>query len=210
MTLLVASIGFAVLFQGLARSMLRGQRLGRFQHGAIALLVAFACDAVCSFISFGALTGIPPSLSPTRPKQDIAVSDPMSHTLRQFVPRLLMFIDASPFANLVGVEVSTLLAAAPASGRKELEHVKGANLMERNLQYARAAGAFLARADLRRADLSGADLRQADLRGARFDGAELFGANLQGADLSFATGLTREQLASARWDTTTRLPEGLK
>ena len=107
------------------------------------------------------------------------------------------------------VEVSTSLTPMPIAGRRDLEHVKGANLLEGNLRYANAARAFLARADLRRADLSGADLRQADLRGARFDGAELFGSNLQGADLSFATGLTREQLASARLDTTTRLPEEL-
>ena len=35
-------------------------------------------------------------------------------------------------------------------------------------------------------------------------------ANLQGADLSFATGLTREQLTSVRLDATTRLPVELK
>jgi uncharacterized protein YjbI with pentapeptide repeats len=56
------------------------------------------------------------------------------------------------------------------------------------------------------ADLSGADMHQADLRGARFEGAELRGTNLHGADLSFATGLTREQLNGARLDATTRLP----
>jgi uncharacterized protein YjbI with pentapeptide repeats len=209
LTLLVASIGLAIFFQGLARSVLRGHVIRRFQHGAVALLVAFACDAVLSFVSFGALTGIPPHLPPASRAQDIAAAGPMSHTLRQLVPRLLTFIDASPFANFVEAEVSTGLIPMSTGGRKDLEHVKGANLLERNLRYANAARAFLARADLRRADLSGADLRQADLRGARFDGAELFGTNLQGADLSFATGLTREQLASARLDTSTRLPEEL-
>jgi uncharacterized protein YjbI with pentapeptide repeats len=141
--------------------------------------------------------------------QDSAAADPMSHTLRQLVPRLLTLIGASAFANFVEVEVSTSLTPMSTAGKRDLEHVKGANLLERNLRYANAVRAFLARADLRRADLSGADLRQADLRGAQFDSAELFGSNLQDADLSFATGLSRAQLASARLDTTTRLPEEL-
>ena len=207
MTLLVASIGLAIFFQGLARAMLRGHVIRRFQHGTLALLVAFACDAILSFISFGALTGIPPYRPPASQMQDVAAAGPMSHILRQLVSRLLTLIGASPFANFVEAEVSTSLTPMSTAGKRELEHVKGANLLERNLRYANAARAFLARADLRRADLSGADLRQADLRGARLDGAELFGTNLQGADLSFATGLTREQLANARLDTTTRLPE---
>jgi uncharacterized protein YjbI with pentapeptide repeats len=207
-TLLVIAIGFAMLFQSLARTMLRGRTIRRFQHGAVALLFAFACHVVFSLLSFGALTGIPPHLpldGQTQSQTDAATT----LTLRQLVPRLLGLIGASPFATLAEVDVSTKLAPLAADGGEGLHQVKGANLLGRNLRYANATEAFLAKADLRRADLSGADLRRADLRGAHFEGAELLGTNLQGADLSFATGLTREQLSRARLDATTRLPAEL-
>ena len=204
-TLLVMAIGFAMLFQSLARAMLRGRVMRRFQHGAVALLCAFACHGVFSLISFGALTGIPPHL-PAAQTLNQTDTTPTMHALRQLVPRLLTLMQASPFATLAAVDVSTRLAPMPEDGGGHLDKFKGANLLGRNLRYANAAGAFFVRADLRQADLSGADLRQADLRGARLEGAELRGTNLQGADLSFATGLTREQLTSTRLDATTRLP----
>jgi uncharacterized protein YjbI with pentapeptide repeats len=208
-TLLVTAIGFAMLFQGLARTMLRGRTIRRFQHGAVALLFAFACHVVFSLLSFGALTGMPPHLPLAGQTQSQTDAAPTIHALRQLVPRLLKLIDVSPFATLAEVDVSTKLAPLAADGEGSLNQVKGANLLGRNLRYANATGAFLAKADLRQADLSGADLRRADLRGARFEGAELLGTHLQGADLSFATGLTREQLTRARLDTTTRLPAEL-
>ena len=208
-TLLVIAIGFAMLFQGLVRTMLRGRTIRRFQHGAVALLCAFACHVVFSLLSFGALTGIPPHPPLAGQTQNQTDAAPTIHALRQIVPRLLRLIDASPFATLADVDVSTKLSPLAADGEGSLNQVKGANLLGCNLRYANATGAFLAKADLRQADLSGADLRRADLRGAHFEGAELLGTNLQGADLSFATGLTREQLTRARLDTTTRLPAEL-
>jgi len=82
------------------------------------------------------------------------------------------------------------------------------------------AGADLMGLDLRMRDLADADLRgalliAADLRGCRLDrtdllGADLRDADLSGADLSTALFLTRPQLATARGDSGTLLPPGLR
>jgi uncharacterized protein YjbI with pentapeptide repeats len=208
-TLLVAAIGFAVLFQGLARTVLRGLVVGRYKHGAVALMLAFGIDVVLSFLSFGALTGVPPQLYTANQLQQHLAPKLGAADIRRLVPRLLALLDYSPFASLAEVDVSTRPTAATGQGKELLTLVQGAPLKDRNLRYANAVRAFLVNADLRGADLLGADLRQADLRGARFDGAELHGTHLQGADLTYATGLTREQLAAAWVDATTRLPEAL-
>jgi uncharacterized protein YjbI with pentapeptide repeats len=208
-TLLVAAIGFAVLFQGLARTLLRGHVVGRYKHGAVALMLAFSIDVVLSFLSFGALMGIPPHLYTANQSQQRLVPSLGAADIRRLVPRLLALIDYSPFANLAEVEVSTRLAPLTGQGREILMLVKGAALKDRNLRYTNALHAFLVNADLRGADLLGADLRQADLRGARLEGARLHGTNLQGADLTYATGLSREQLASAWIDAATRIPDYL-
>jgi hypothetical protein len=60
---------------------------------------------------------------------------------------------------------------------------------------------------LRGALLLGADLRDADLRLADLLGADLRGADLSGADLSSSLFVTPMQVAAARGDATTRLPE---
>lgn len=72
--------------------------------------------------------------------------------------------------------------------KKHLEHVKEAPLDSANLLYARATGAFLAKANLQGADLTEANLQEADLRGSTLSNAKLKGsiliwAQLQGADL---------------------------
>lgn len=96
--------------------------------------------------------------------------------------------------------------------RAELQGVKARRAILRDalLQHA-----DLQRADLREADLQGggfqeAHLEGADLREAHLEGAFLEGARLEGADLSTALGLTREQLESAHYDDTTKLPEYLR
>lgn len=73
---------------------------------------------------------------------------------------------------------------------------------------AKRKGADLRGADLFGASLLGADLRDADLRGADLRGVDLRGADLRGADLRGALFLTPSQLASARGDGRTALPEG--
>lgn len=117
-------------------------------------------------------------------------------------------------------------------------HLQGANLGEANLQYAnlREANlqyanlafanlqfADLAEAQLQNAKLQGAQLQLAHLSGARLELARLHGAdlqtaylqnaNLQGADLRETdlrntTGLGSTGLGGARWDETTKFPEG--
>jgi uncharacterized protein YjbI with pentapeptide repeats len=93
------------------------------------------------------------------------------------------------------------LARADVPGRRR-DH-RGADLVGARLKGAGLRGASLRGALLVAADLRGADLRRADLIGA-----DLRGADLRGADLTGALFLTRPQLASARGDTTTRLPAG--
>jgi hypothetical protein len=208
-TLLVAAIGSAVLFQGLARTLLRGRVVRPYTHGAVALVLAFAIDVVLSLLSFGALTGVPSHLSPQLQAPPRAATHTAVDDLRRLVPRLFAFIGCSPFANLAEMDVSTRLFPPTAQQDESLSQVVGAHLSSRNLRYANAVRAFLVKADLRGADLSHADLRYADLRGAQFDGATLYSANFQGADLMHATGLTSEQLATALTDTTTRLPPSL-
>jgi hypothetical protein len=68
----------------------------------------------------------------------------------------------------------------------------------------------LARADLRGALLIAADLRETDLDRTDLLGADLRDADLSGADLSTVLFLTQPQLNSARGDTRTRLPGGLR
>ena len=117
--------------------------------------------------------------------------------------------------------------------------LNGTDLSKAEFFKARLCGARLAEADLRRADfheacLCDADLHDADLRdadlglahlskadlhdanldgaylvGTDLDGAILDGANLDGVNLRGARHLTQDQLASARGDSETELPEEL-
>ncbi len=103
--------------------------------------------------------------------------------------------------------------------------LRGANLIEAKLIGAKLfkvdlRGVFLFGADLRgailwgaeliEADFRGADLRGAILHAADLRGAVLVGTDLRGADLSKAFSLSQEQVASAKGNAKTRLPEGLK
>ena len=94
-------------------------------------------------------------------------------------------------------------------------NVRGANLANANLRFARAVFGFFGKAnmrgaDLQRADLQNANLQQASFFGADLQGADLTGANLQGVNLSLALNLTDEQVARACVDELTRLPMGLE
>jgi uncharacterized protein YjbI with pentapeptide repeats len=205
LNLTVISCGFAVLFQGLAGTALQGRPFRRYKHGALAILLAGIILTVLSCISFGALTGAPPRVLATnqaKPK----ITWPFSAVgLQRIVPQLLIFIGHGPFAELAEAELSTQLPS-PASRLDIGGTIRGADLRQRNLQYANAVGASLVNADLRAANLVGADLRYADLRGARLQGANLFRANLKGANLRTATGVTHGQLQTALVDQTTLLP----
>ncbi len=106
----------------------------------------------------------------------------------------------------------------------------GTNLEAADLRRASLAGAQLRDANLAIAKLRHANLSQCDLRGAIMRGADLAGAQLTGslltdadltdavlldtdlakADLKKAIGLNQAQIATARGDSKTRLPRGLK
>lgn len=86
----------------------------------------------------------------------------------------------------------------------------GRDLTRADLSGARLAGADLSGAGLRGALLLGADLRGADLARADLLGADLRGADVAGADLTTALFLTRPQIAAARGDGSTRLPDELE
>ncbi|QKW10121.1 pentapeptide repeat-containing protein [Streptomyces sp. NA04227] len=94
------------------------------------------------------------------------------------------------------------LHRAQAPGRRP--NRRGADLFG-----ARLKGADLRGASLRGACLIAADLRGADLRFADLTGADLRDADLSGADLTDAAFLVPPQLAAAKGDPSTRLPEGL-
>ena len=96
---------------------------------------------------------------------------------------IFALIGYSTFSNFRGTDVST--RPENWDGR-DITFVKGADLENRNLQYADAYRAFLAKANLQRADLSGANLMDADLRDADMRKANLHEANLHGADLTDA------------------------
>ena len=76
-----------------------------------------------------------------------------------------------------------------------------------DLRQAMLRNANLGRSYLSSANLEGADLRGADLSYAHFKGTRLKGANLCGANLNNAT-ITEEQLAQAKTNWTTVLPNG--
>jgi|GEM_PF-2750775 hypothetical protein len=88
--------------------------------------------------------------------------------------------------------------------------LREAQLIEANLHMADLCGAALTGADLERANLTGANLSGADLRGTNLAGAnllvaDLHGALLQGANLTGARNLSRQQLLTALYDSSTLL-----
>lgn len=83
--------------------------------------------------------------------------------------------------------------------------LRGIRLVQAFLGGANFKGADLRNADLRAAFLGRADLQRANLTGTLLNNADLRGANLEGI-----VGLTPDQISSARIDTDTHLPAGLK
>lgn len=112
----------------------------------------------------------------------------------------LRSVDALSYPGVVGPLLDQVVAIARA-GAHGPQH-RRADLVGKRLTDLRDA-------DLRGASLLGADLRDADLHRADLLGADLRGADLRGADLSGAFFVTPSQMASARGDASTRLPERL-
>ncbi|NNH76076.1 pentapeptide repeat-containing protein [Nocardia uniformis] len=84
-----------------------------------------------------------------------------------------------------------------------------ANLSGSDLRGASLRGANLTEARLATTDLTGADLTGADLTGAGMSGTILTGTVLIRATVLDTVGLTRRQVAAARTDSDTRLPQDL-
>lgn len=113
----------------------------------------------------------------------------------------LRAVDVGAHRASVGALLQQVSDAVRGPGRPDR---RGADLVGRDLRRARLRGA-----GLRGAYLIGADLRGVDLGTADLLGADLRAADVRGTDLSACLFLTRPQLAAARGDAATRLPEGL-
>ncbi len=192
--LLATSIGAAAGFLKLAGATLSGAehrasswRVAWHDARIVSVLVTLGCGGLLFVLTYGAIDGINPRLV----ERDLVEAVPAPATRfdpRAWVPRLFATVGYNPFANLDDVDVSTKPASwtGKAENTTELDAVKGADLEGRNLCYADAYGAFLAKGFFKRAQLRGADLREADLRGADLRGADLRGANLRWANLDEA------------------------
>ena len=132
--------------------------------------------------------------------------------------------DLAPYlAAHADIAFENLADHPPRADGEGIAAVRGPNLAGRNLRHARISYSSLVNADLRnarldhaaitisdlrRADLSGADLREAALFASNLESAALSGADLRGATLLCVAGLTGSQLAAARTDEATTLPDG--
>jgi hypothetical protein len=144
-----------------------------------------------------------PATAPLRPR--LTAARDHARALRDAGPAELAALDTGGLrreASGLLREVSELVRAELPGPRRDRS---GADLLGRDLRRE-----DLRAACLRGAYLIGADLRGADLRGADLLGADLRGADLRGAELRDALFLTRPQVAAARTDDATALPDGLR
>lgn len=124
---------------------------------------------------------------------------------------LWQICEAAP-AAILAADVEALRSQVGAVLRRVSRQLRGSAGID--LAGADLMGQDLRAYDVRRGDLRGAllvaaDLRELDLSGTDLLGADLRDTDVRGADLSGALFLTRPQLAAARGDSATRLPEGL-
>ncbi|MCD2192701.1 pentapeptide repeat-containing protein [Actinomycetospora endophytica] len=120
--------------------------------------------------------------------------------------------------SLDGVEVGAVRGEVGELLARVSEAVRGssgpgharADLVGRDLRSGRASKRALAGTTLRGALLMGADLRGVDLGRAELLGADLRGADLRGTGLDRTLFLTGPQVAAARGDATTTLPERVR
>lgn len=126
-------------------------------------------------------------------------------------PGEVLAVDVAELRRTVGPLLAAVAGQARQSGPTSSESATGRPALE---PYADLAGRDLRGMDLRRRDLRGALLIGADLRGTSLDrtmllGADLRDADVRGAQLAGALFLTGPQLAAARGDATTTVPDHL-
>lgn len=163
------------------------------------------------------------SPSGVRPAREIGAALEVLRTLPPLPPNSR---DPDIPLDLTGLRVAHAdLREAPFTAahlaRADLSHaalrdaiLDGADLTQANLAGGDLRGANLRGANLTEARLATTDLTGADLTGAGMSGAGMSGAILAGTMLARATmldtvGLTRSQVAAARTDSATRLPQDL-
>jgi uncharacterized protein YjbI with pentapeptide repeats len=184
--------------RGNARPAFRLKEVVQRRDTYLRLSVAVIVSVALIVISAGAVFGQRPDL----PQFSRAEVPSIQRSApRTWIPTALERMGYSPFANLNYPDVSSKPSDWVGKKEEELDRVKGADLTGRNLRYARADEAFLAksnlsgsdlygasliRADLRQSNLVGSDLQKADLRGALLQGANLGGARLAYAQLGEA------------------------
>ena len=184
-----------------------GRQHFSFSAALAAGILVFAGGLI---VSYGAIAGIDEwaeaSRTPAGPVSRSAILRP----LRTAIPSALAALGERAFADMKDAAVSERpndwsFAPAPqitsrvgdlpltreAPADDVLRGVVGANLEGKDLKYASARGAFLARADLSNANLRGADLsyaylQQADLENAHLMVAYLSRAHMEKADMKAA------------------------
>ncbi|WP_456789581.1 pentapeptide repeat-containing protein [Cellulomonas sp. P5_C5] len=157
------------------------------------------------FAVFGTMRGLHELLFYLTGALSIDAAEPLHDEVARLRADVADLRDAGDGAD-AQARVGELLGRVSALARDGLH---GRQSRGADLTGAMLRGADLHGADLRGALLIGADLRGADVRRADLLGADLRGARLGGADLTDALFLTPPQVASARGDRTTRLPDGL-
>jgi uncharacterized protein YjbI with pentapeptide repeats len=184
-----------------------GRRHFSFTAALVAGTIVFAGGLT---VSYGAIGGINEWAEASRTPAGSASRSAILRPLRTAIPSVLDALGERAFADMKDAAVSERpsdwsVAPAPQITSRVgdlplaretpaddvLRGVVGANLQGKDLKYANARGAFLARADLSNANLRGADLsyaylQQADLENAHLMMAYLSRARMNKADMKAA------------------------
>lgn len=161
----------------------KGKLWGSWHVGGLTVATSAGCLFLV-LLTLGATLGAPGELSraPSLSAKDF----------RRWPAFVFGLAGYDPFPNLLNARISTAPSASASSGEPaDLKLVHGARLANANLRYARASGAFFAKAQMEHADLTGgdfasADFRVANLSSANLTAASLFRADFLNADLRYA------------------------
>jgi len=156
-----------------------------------------------------------------RPRDSIHLSTDLQAVLTVLGERSCEFETEDQYLDLTGIDVkgANLRGAFLDRVRFDDSNLEHVDFMRASLRRADFRGAILKGAHLREAWLDGANfvganlqdasLRLSRLRNTNLLGARLQGATLIGADLTGAVYVTRDQIAAAILDETTRMPDFL-